>query len=148
MAGEPCPAHRSRWDPVTEGAEPRGTRVAGDPALWGGKEQAGGVGSLCSVGRGETGTPCLGWEILPHGNGEEAGVCSWGSPWWMGPHGYGAGDAVGCQGPGIGAVSAPVWCPICFCLGHLLAWGLPCTRGLCKWGTAAVGQALGCSHPA
>lgn len=36
--------------------------------------------------------------------------------------------------------------PRMFLLGHLLAWGLPC-RGDSERGTAAVGPAVGCTHP-
>lgn len=114
------------------------------PVGWEGIGQGGGP---CSGQRGNGLTLCLGWGTLPHGNGEEAGVCSWRASWQVGPHGCGDGAVVGCQGLGIRGVSAPVQCPIFFCLGHLLAWGLPC-QGDSEWGTAAVGLAVGCTHMA
>lgn len=36
--------------------------------------------------------------------------------------------------------------PINFCPGHLLAWGQSC-RGDSEQGAAAVGPAMGCTHP-
>lgn len=63
-----------------------------------------------------------------------------------GTYGCGVGAAAGWQGLGTVAARASMQCPIYVYLRYLLAWGLPCTGGS-EPGTAALGLAVGCTHP-